>query len=168
MQVAITENPTREFVRQQLMSLSETIARRASLIHDNAFMFNIDLLAYNLVAVKTGVEAPNMNSIIERFFRSVRREALDNYLLIGRCQLERILEEYVPSITVSDHIRGFNNKFRILVNLRKQVVLFAGVWSWVGCIITTTDKRPDGWNTSPFRGRLCSFLVATRTSVLLR
>ncbi len=58
-------------------------------------MFNIDLLAYNLVAVKTGVEAPNMNSIMERFFGSVRREALDNFLIIGRAQIERILEEYV-------------------------------------------------------------------------
>ncbi len=36
-----------------------------------------------------------MNSIMERFFRTVRREALDNCLLIGRSQIERILEEYV-------------------------------------------------------------------------
>jgi len=55
----------------------------------------IDFLAYNLVSIKTGVEAPNMNSIMERFFRTVRREALDNFLLIGRSQIERILEEYV-------------------------------------------------------------------------
>jgi transposase InsO family protein len=32
---------------------------------------------------------------MERFFRSVRREALDNFLLLGRSQIERILEEYV-------------------------------------------------------------------------
>jgi len=36
-----------------------------------------------------------MNSIMERFFRSVRREALDNYLLIGRSQIEGILEEHI-------------------------------------------------------------------------
>jgi transposase InsO family protein len=58
-------------------------------------MFNIDFLAYNLVSVRTGVEAPNMNSILERFFGSVRRETLDNFLLIGRTQIETILEEYV-------------------------------------------------------------------------
>jgi putative transposase len=92
---AITENPTREFVRQQLMLLSEAVAEKAYLIHDNALMFNIDFMAYNLASVKTSVEAPNMNSIIERFFWSVRREALDNFLLIGRSQIERILEEYV-------------------------------------------------------------------------
>jgi hypothetical protein len=43
----------------------------------------------------SGVEAPNMNSIIEHFFRSVTREALDNVLLVRRGQIERILEEYV-------------------------------------------------------------------------
>jgi putative transposase len=94
-QFAVTENPTREFVRQQLMLLSETIARRVYLIHDNALMFNIDYLAYNLVSVRTGVEAPNMNSIMKRFFGSVRREALDNFLLIDRGQIQRILDEYV-------------------------------------------------------------------------
>jgi len=92
---AVTENSTREFVRQQLMLISESIASRAYLIHDNALMFNIDFLAYNLLSIKTGVEAPNMTSIMERFFRTVRREALDNFLLIGRSQIERILEEYV-------------------------------------------------------------------------
>ena len=61
-QFAITENPTREFVRQQLMLFTESIAGRAYLIHDNALMFNIDYLAYNLVSVRTGVEAPNMKA----------------------------------------------------------------------------------------------------------
>ena len=95
MRLAITENPTREFVRQQLILFSETIATTAYLIHDNALMFNIDFLAYNLVSIKTSVEAPNMNSIMERFFGSLRREALDYFLLLGRSQIERILEEYL-------------------------------------------------------------------------
>jgi putative transposase len=92
---AITGNPTREFVRQELTLFKETIADKVYLIHDNALMFNIDFIAFNLGSVRTGVEAPNMNSIMERFFRSVRREALDNLLLIGRSQIETILEEYV-------------------------------------------------------------------------
>ncbi len=94
-QFAITENPTREFVRQQLMLFNESRVGRAYLIHDNALMFYIDYLAYNLVSVRTGVEAPNMNSIMERFFRPVRREALDNVLLTGKSQVQRILDEYV-------------------------------------------------------------------------
>ena len=92
---AITENPTREFVRQQLIFLSESIANRVYLIHDNARMFTIDMLAYNLVPIRTGVEAPNMNSVMERFFGSLRREALDNFLIIGRNHIETILKEYI-------------------------------------------------------------------------
>jgi hypothetical protein len=41
------------------------------------------------------VDAPNTNSIMERFFRTVRREALDKCLLTGKNQIERILDEYV-------------------------------------------------------------------------
>jgi hypothetical protein len=59
------------------MLLSESVARRDYLIHDYALMFNIEYLAYNLVLVRTGVEAPNMNSIMERssFEHSEKRGA---------------------------------------------------------------------------------------------
>jgi hypothetical protein len=77
------------------MLFSESMASTVYVIHDNALMFNIDFLAYKLVSIRTAVEAPNMNSIMERFFRTVRREALDNFLLIGRDQIQRILEEYI-------------------------------------------------------------------------
>ena len=33
--------------------------------------------------------------VLDPTFGSLRREALDNFLLIGRAQIERILEEYV-------------------------------------------------------------------------
>ena len=93
--LAMTENPTREFVRQQLILFSERMASTAYVIHDNAAVLNFNFVAYGLVSINTAVEAPNMNSIIERFFRNVRREALDNFLLLGRDQIQRILEEYV-------------------------------------------------------------------------
>lgn len=92
---AITENPTRESVRQQLILLSEAVAGKAYLMHDNALVFNIDYLMYNLVSVRTGIKAPNMNRIRERLFGPVRREALDNFLLISRVQIKTILEDYV-------------------------------------------------------------------------
>ena len=80
------------------------------MIHDKALMFNIDFLAYSLVSIKTGVEARNMNSIMERFFNTVRREALDNFLLIGRSQIERILEEYVAFYNSQRPHRGIQQQ----------------------------------------------------------
>jgi len=48
------------------------------------FFFIVDYLAYNLVSVRAGVKAPNMNSIMERLFRTARREALESFLLTGK------------------------------------------------------------------------------------
>jgi hypothetical protein len=72
------------------------------------------------------MEAPNMNSIMERFIRTVRREALDNSLLTRRSRVLRVLHEYV-ALTVSDRNKESSNKFRSLVKRRRPVVLFAGV-----------------------------------------
>jgi hypothetical protein len=47
---------------------------------------------------------------MERFFGSLRREALDNCLLIGRGQIERILEGYVAFYNSQRRIKGSNSK----------------------------------------------------------
>ena len=52
-----------------------------------------------------------MNSIMARFFGSLRREALGNFLLIGRAQIETILEEYV----------AFYNSQRPHQGIRQQI-----------------------------------------------
>jgi len=57
-----------------------------------------------------------MNSIMERFFRSVRREALDNFLLTGKKSGSEDSDEYIASTIVSDRIKGFSKEFRGLVN----------------------------------------------------
>ena len=36
-----------------------------------------------------------MNALVERFIGSVRREALDYYLLINEKQIKRLLQEYI-------------------------------------------------------------------------
>jgi putative transposase len=39
--------------------------------------------------------SPNMNAIAERFIGSIRREALNHYVILNKYQLKRIVEEYV-------------------------------------------------------------------------
>jgi putative transposase len=65
------------------------------LIHDRAPQFILDFASYGITAIRTWVQAPNMNAIAERFVGSVRREALDHFLLISRKQVGRILSDYV-------------------------------------------------------------------------
>jgi transposase InsO family protein len=65
------------------------------MIHDHAAQFNLNYIAYGIKGIKTSVKAPNMNALAERFIGSVRREALDYYLLISEKQIMRILQEYI-------------------------------------------------------------------------
>ncbi len=50
---------------------------------------------YGIKDVCTSVKAPNMSSIAERFIGSVRREALDYFLIMNKKQLKIILTEYI-------------------------------------------------------------------------
>ena len=91
---AVTENPVKEFVRQQLIKFEQEIKRIVYMIHDNASQFYFDYLSYGIKEVRTSIQAPNMNAIAERFVGSVRREALDHFLIINRNQVKNILTEY--------------------------------------------------------------------------
>ena len=92
---AITQNPCREFVRQQLIEFEQTLNGIVYMIHDNAAQFNLTYLAYGIKETKTSVKAPNMNAVAERFIGSARREALDYFLLFNENQIMNILEEYI-------------------------------------------------------------------------
>jgi len=92
---AITRNPCRQFVRQQLIDFEQSVNDLVYVLHDNAAQFNLDYLAYGIKEIRTSVEAPNMNAIAERFIGSVRREALDYFLLISEKQVLNILREYI-------------------------------------------------------------------------
>ena len=92
---AITRNPCRQFVRQQLIEFEQSVNDLVYVIHDNAAQFNLDYLAYGIKEIRTSVEAPNMNAIAERFIGSVRREALDYFLLISEKQVLNILRAYI-------------------------------------------------------------------------
>ncbi len=83
-QFAITQNPCREYVRQNLIEFGDQLNSFVYLIHDNAAQFNLNYLAYGMKEIRTSVRAPNMNAIAERFVGSVRREALDYFLLISK------------------------------------------------------------------------------------
>jgi putative transposase len=45
--------------------------------------------------ITTPIQAPNANAFAERWVRTVRQECLDWMLILGRRQLERVLDEYV-------------------------------------------------------------------------
>ena len=74
-QFAITQNPVREFVRQQIIELESSLNCIIYLIHDNARQFNLSYLDYGIKEIKTSV--------------------LDYFLILNKKQLKNILTEYI-------------------------------------------------------------------------
>ncbi len=124
---SLTEYPTREYVKQQLIDFSERYSR-ALLIHDNAPQFSIDFSLYGLKGKNIAIAAPNMNAFVERVFGSVRREALDHFLIISTKQVLNILREYIEYYNYQrphqgiDRIPGADNEVGDGV-IRKNSVL---------------------------------------------
>ncbi len=98
-QFAITLNPTIIFVKQQMIEFEEMVVQKAKhtiyMIYDNGSHFYFDLSDYGITPVRTAIKSPNMNAIAERFIGSVRREALDYYLLLKEKQVYTIIDEYI-------------------------------------------------------------------------
>ena len=95
-QFAITQNPVKEFVRQQLILFTEDIENSVYMIHDRTGEFIQNYIDFGIKSVKTSVKAPvwedigwemsianHMNSICERWIGSCRREALDSFLIFS-------------------------------------------------------------------------------------
>ena len=66
MQNAVTRNPRRELVRQQLIRFSESREEKAYLIHDRSTELCFHNEDYRLQRVPTSAKAPKMNAIAER------------------------------------------------------------------------------------------------------
>jgi transposase InsO family protein len=105
---AITVNPVREFVRQQLIEFENEMNRLVYLIHDNASQFYLHYLSYSIKGIAISVKSPNMNPYSERFVLSARREALDNFIIINQTQLKNILNEYISYYNNKRPHQGIN------------------------------------------------------------
>ncbi len=95
----VTRRPTGAWVAQQLREATPIGDGPKYLIRDNDDKFG---RRFDAVAEGTGIEvvtipprSPNLNSICERFLGSVRRECLDNVVILSERQLRRVLKAYV-------------------------------------------------------------------------
>ena len=92
----MTENPTKEFVRQRVMEIQDQNPPGMHLIHDNAPQFTaIDYRSYGINGINTSVAAPDMNAYAERFIRSFRQECLDWFVIFSEKHLRNILRSYM-------------------------------------------------------------------------
>jgi putative transposase len=97
--VGVTRQPTDEWVTQQLREATPFEERPRFLIRDNDSKYGprFDQLAAasGIEVLRTPVQAPRANAIMERFLGSVRRECLDHVLLLTAAHLRGVLGQYV-------------------------------------------------------------------------
>ncbi len=93
-QFAVTTNPVKEFVRQQIIDFAENLSEVVYLLHDRASEFRLNYLDYGIKEIKASIENPNMNTIDERRIRTVRQDALDYFIIFNQKQIKNRVIEY--------------------------------------------------------------------------
>jgi putative transposase len=85
--------------RQMVWTLEEDGADIRFLIHDNdsKFTANFDTVfqSEGLHVIHTPFQAPNANSVAERWVRSVREECLDHLLILNQAHLRLVLNTFI-------------------------------------------------------------------------
>ena len=104
-----TLHPTTDWVVQQarnaLMDLEEAGVRARFLIHDRdasfCAAFDTVFAASGIEVIRTGIRSPRQNSIMERWFRSLRAELTDRTLIWNIPHLLSLLRDY--EVFYNDH-----------------------------------------------------------------
>jgi transposase InsO family protein len=99
----VTEHPTGLWVAQQARNLVVGLGDQAAawrfLIRDRdakfTRVFDDVWRSTGAEIIRTPVQAPNANAVAERWVGTVRRECLDQLLIVGCRQLVRVLRNYV-------------------------------------------------------------------------
>jgi transposase InsO family protein len=96
--VAVTRAPTEQWTAQQLREVTPFGQGPQVLIRDRDPKYGtlLDRVAEgaDIEVVLTAPCTPRMNSVVERFLRSVRRECTDQVIVLGERHLRCVLNEY--------------------------------------------------------------------------
>ena len=92
------ENVVVQQARNLVMDLQDTGVRARFLIHDRDASFSAAfdqvLTDAGITVIRNAVQAPRMNALMERWFRSLRTELTDHTLIWNSTDLRRLLRQY--------------------------------------------------------------------------
>jgi putative transposase len=106
----VTQNPTTAWTLQQVREAFPFNNSPRYLLHDNGSMFSMEfrhtLKTLGIESIRTAYRSPWQNPYVERVQGSLRRECLDNLIILNERHLRRVLSIYVESYynTVRPHL----------------------------------------------------------------
>lgn len=100
--LGVTEHPTADWVAQQARNLALQLDKHVQDVkflirdRDSKFtdMFDAAFTSEGIKIIKTPVQTPRANAIMERWIGSLRREILDRMLIVNARHLRHVLAEY--------------------------------------------------------------------------
>jgi len=107
----ITTNPVKRFVEQRIDDLVwDRDFNKIYLIHDRSGEFcSINYKSRNINDITTSYKSPDLNAFAERFIGSIRKEALDWFIIFTEKQLRKILKEFIKYYNFRRHHQGIDN-----------------------------------------------------------
>ncbi len=112
--VDVTRLPSDEWVAQQLRDATPFWEVPQYLIRDNDAKhrshFEAVAVGTGIEVLRTPIQTPRANAICERLLGSVRRECLDQMVIVSEGQLRRVLSEYVRYFNRSRPHQGINQR----------------------------------------------------------
>ena len=113
---AATRNPDRTFVTQQARNLRFELDERYEPVHflirdrDSRFSGPFDevLGTEGMRIIRTPIRSPKANAFAERCVKTLRHEALDWTMILGRRHLDRVLASYASHYNSQRPHRGID------------------------------------------------------------
>jgi transposase InsO family protein len=97
--VNVTANPTAAWVWRQLIQATPWGTKPRHLLHDRDAVYGRDFRQrarrIGIDAIATPVASPRANAIVERFIGTLRRECLDQLIILDEQHLRSVLAEFV-------------------------------------------------------------------------
>jgi transposase InsO family protein len=135
--LAATDSPTDQWTAQQLREATAWKEKPKYLIRDRDGKFGnrFNSLAFHtgIQVLKTPFRAPKANAYAERFMGSLKRECLDNFIILNRRHLNGVAKEYAlyfngnrPHQGIGQQIPSQYEKKPIMTTGKIQSIVFLG------------------------------------------